>query len=220
MLELVRDLKLPLVRYPGGNFVSAYNWEDGIGPKAERPVRLDLAWRTRETNEVGTDEFARWCEAAGTEMMLAVNLGSRGLDAARAPPRILQSSGRHLLERPRASRTAIATPTTSSVWCLGNEMDGPWQVGHKTADEYGRLANETAKAMRAYDPNARARRLRLLAQPDADLSRSGKRPSSTSATTTSTTSRSTCISRTTRTITSISWRSRWSWTAISRRSAA
>src|SRR5437660_9657800 len=84
VIDLARELNVPIVRYPGGNFVSAYNWEDGVGPRAERPVRLDLAWRTRETNEIGTDEFARWCKAAGTEMMLAVNLGSRDLDAARA----------------------------------------------------------------------------------------------------------------------------------------
>ena len=82
VIDIVKKLRSPLVRYPGGNFVSAYNWEDGIGPREKRPVRLDLAWRTRESNEVGIDEFARWCEAAGTEMMLAVNLGTRGHDAA------------------------------------------------------------------------------------------------------------------------------------------
>jgi alpha-N-arabinofuranosidase len=83
VIELVRELNVPVTRYPGGNFVSAYNWEDGVGPKESRPVRLDYAWRTKETNEVGIDEFAAWCEAAGTELMLAVNLGSRDLDAAR-----------------------------------------------------------------------------------------------------------------------------------------
>src|SRR3954466_7182551 len=83
VLELTRELGPTIIRYPGGNFLSGYNWEDGVGPKDQRPVRLDYAWRTRETNEVGTDEFAAWCEAAGTELMLAVNLGSRGLDEAR-----------------------------------------------------------------------------------------------------------------------------------------
>jgi alpha-L-arabinofuranosidase len=150
VLELVRDLNPPLVRYPGGNFVSAYRWEDGIGPQDQRPVRLDLAWRTREPNQIGTDEFGRWCEAAGTEMMLAVNLGSRGLDDAR-----------NLLEycnHPEGtywSDLRVANghkdPYGVRLWCLGNEMDGPWQVGHKTAHEYGRIAHETAKAMRKYD---------------------------------------------------------------------
>ena len=84
VLELVRALKIPAIRYPGGNFVSAYNWEDGIGPKEKRPVRLDLAWRSKETNQVGINEFAKWAKKADIEMMLAVNLGSRSLDAARA----------------------------------------------------------------------------------------------------------------------------------------
>ncbi|MCG5477648.1 MAG: alpha-N-arabinofuranosidase, partial [Ensifer alkalisoli] len=83
VIDLVRKLKVPIVRYPGGNFVSAYNWEDGIGPKESRPVRLDLAWHTSESNQVGIHEFAEWCAAVDTEMMLAVNLGSRGLDEAR-----------------------------------------------------------------------------------------------------------------------------------------
>jgi len=82
-IALVKDLKIPVVRWPGGNYVSGYNWEDGIGAKEQRPRRLELAWRTIETNEFGTDEFMDWCHAAGTEPMMAVNLGSRGLDAAR-----------------------------------------------------------------------------------------------------------------------------------------
>jgi alpha-N-arabinofuranosidase len=150
VLGLVRDLKLPLVRYPGGNFVSAYNWEDGIGPRDSRPVRLDYAWRTRETNAIGTDEFADWCKAAGTEMMLAVNLGSRDLDAARALLEYCNHpSGTYWSDL--RIKNGHREPHNVRVWCLGNEMDGPWQVGHKTAYEYGRIANETAKAMRAYD---------------------------------------------------------------------
>ena len=149
-LELVRDLNLPLVRYPGGNFVSAYNWEDGVGPREERPVRLDYAWRTRETNEVGTDEFGRWCELAGTEMMLAVNLGSRDLDAARSLLEYCNHpSGTYWSDL--RIKNGRKKPHNVRVWCLGNEMDGPWQVGHKTPYEYGRIANETAKAMRQYD---------------------------------------------------------------------
>jgi len=149
-MELVRDLNLPLVRYPGGNFVSAYNWEDGIGPREERPVRLDYAWRTRETNEIGTDEFGRWCDLTGTEMMLAVNLGSRDLDAARSLLEYCNHpSGTYWSDL--RIKNGRKKPYDVRVWCLGNEMDGPWQVGHKTPYEYGRIANETAKAMRQYD---------------------------------------------------------------------
>lgn len=151
VLELVRDLEAPLVRYPGGNFVSNYDWLDGVGPREERPVRLDYAWKTTETNEVGTNEFIRWCRKAGTEPMLAVNLGSKGFSEALA-----------LLEycnHPRGSywsdlrrRHGAEEPHDVRVWCLGNEMDGPWQMNHRTAHEYGRLANEVGRAMKVFDP--------------------------------------------------------------------
>ncbi|MAM62950.1 alpha-N-arabinofuranosidase [Maritimibacter sp. UBA3975] len=150
VLDLVRELDVPVVRYPGGNFVSAYNWEDGIGPKEGRPVRLDLAWHTSESNEVGIHEFADWAEAAGTEMMLAVNLGSRGLDEARAFVEYVNHPGGTYWSDLRRENGREA-PWGVKMWCLGNEMDGPWQIGQKTADEYGRIAFETAKALRAYD---------------------------------------------------------------------
>jgi alpha-N-arabinofuranosidase len=152
VIDLVRALRLPLVRYPGGNFVSAYNWEDGIGPVADRPVRLDLAWHTSESNRVGVHEFAAWCKSVGTEMMLAINLGSRGLDEAR--------NFVEYVNGPRGSywgdlrgRNGQVEPFGCKTWCLGNEMDGPWQIGQKTAHEYGRVASETAKALRAFDPS-------------------------------------------------------------------
>lgn len=148
--QLVRDLNIPLVRYPGGNFVSAYNWEDGIGPREERPVRLDLAWHTSESNAVGVHEFADWCRTVGTEMMLAINLGSRGLDEARNFVEYVNGpTGSYWGDLRK--KNGQADPFGVKYWCLGNEMDGPWQVGHKTADEYGRLANETAKTLRAFD---------------------------------------------------------------------
>ena len=150
VLELVRGLDTPVCRYPGGNFVSAYNWEDGIGPKSERPSRLDLAWRTTESNQVGIHEFAEWAEAAGTEMMLAVNLGSRDLDAARNFVEYVNHPGGTYWSDLRR-KNGQAEPWNVRMWCLGNEMDGPWQVGHKSAAEYGHLANETAKALRAFD---------------------------------------------------------------------
>jgi len=148
--QLVRELNVPLVRYPGGNFVSAYNWEDGIGPREQRPTRLDLAWHTSESNAVGVHEFADWCKTVGTEMMLAVNLGSRGLDEARNFVEYVNGpTGSYWGDlRKKNGRTE---PFGVKYWCLGNEMDGPWQIGHKTAEEYGRLANETAKALRAFD---------------------------------------------------------------------
>jgi len=155
VLELVRDLQIPAIRYPGGNFVSAYRWEDGIGPKNERPVRLDLAWRSRETNQVGINEFAQWSEMAGIEMMLAVNLGSRGLDEARNFAEYVNFPGGTHWSDLRRSHGA-EDPYNVKMWCLGNEMDGPWQIGHKEAKEYGRLADETAKALKAFDSDIEA----------------------------------------------------------------
>jgi alpha-L-arabinofuranosidase len=150
VLDLVRGLKIPAIRYPGGNFVSAYNWEDGIGPKEDRPVRLDLAWRSKETNQVGINEFGRWAELAGIEMMLAVNLGSRGLNEARNfMEYVTHPSGSAWSDLRRSH--GVEAPWKVKMWCLGNEMDGPWQVGHKEAKEYGRLADETAKALRGLD---------------------------------------------------------------------
>ena len=149
--RLVRDLGVPIVRYPGGNFVSGYNWEDGIGPRDQRPTRLDGAWRSIESNQVGTDEFQQWANSVGTESMMAVNLGTRGVDAARALVEYCNHpSGTAHSDRRRAN--GAPDPYGIKVWCLGNEMDGPWQIGHKTAYEYGRLAKETAKAMRLVDP--------------------------------------------------------------------
>lgn len=151
VLELVRALRVPVVRYPGGNFVSGYNWEDGIGPKSERPTRLDLAWSVSDDNAVGLHEFAKWLEKAGAEMMYAVNLGTRGADAARNVLEYCNHEKGSLYSDLRI-KNGRKEPFNFKLWCLGNEMDGPWQIGHKTASEYGRLANETAKIMRLTDP--------------------------------------------------------------------
>jgi alpha-L-arabinofuranosidase len=150
VLELVRDLGVTIVRYPGGNFVSGYDWEDGIGPRDVRPRRLELAWRSIETNQVGTDEFLAWTDRAGAEPMLAVNMGTRGLDAARRLVEYCNApGGTEWADRRRAN--GQADPYGVRVWCIGNEMDGPWQIGHKDAVTYGKLANETGKAMRLVD---------------------------------------------------------------------
>ncbi len=148
--KLVKDLNIPVVRYPGGNFVSAYNWEDGIGPRDKRPTRLDLAWHTSESNAVGVHEFADWCATVGTEMMLAVNLGSRGVDEARNFLEYVNHPGGSYWSDLRI-RNGRRDPWNVRMWCLGNEMDGPWQVGHKDAAEYGKLAANTARAMRMFD---------------------------------------------------------------------
>ena len=149
--ELVRDLGVPILRYPGGNFVSGYNWEDGVGPVEQRPTRLDLAWRSIETNAVGLDEFQSWAGGLGIDTMLAINLGTRGVDAARNLVEYANHPGGTYWSDLRRAN-GVPNPYGISVWCLGNEMDGPWQIGHKTAAEYGRLAREAAKAMRLVDP--------------------------------------------------------------------
>ena len=150
--ELVRELGVPVIRYPGGNFVSGYSWEDGIGPVEERPTRLDLAWRSIEPNAVGTDEFCAWTRRVGSDPMLAVNLGTRGPEAAAQLVEYCNHPGGTYWSDARI-KNGTAEPHDVRVWCLGNEMDGDWQIGHKTAGEYGRIAAETAKAMRLVDPS-------------------------------------------------------------------
>src|ERR1044072_5750369 len=141
VLSLVKDLKLPLVRYPGGNFVSNYDWQDGIGPREKRPHRLDLGWKKPKTNEIDTDEFVRWCRKAGTAPMLAVNLGTKGFNEALAMLEYCNHpGGSHWSDLRR--KHGSAEPHNVRVWCLGNEMDGPWQMNHRTAYEYGRVATE------------------------------------------------------------------------------
>ena len=152
VLDLVRELGVPFVRYPGGNFLSGYNWEDGVGPVEDRPTRLDLAWRTTEPNLIGTNEFAEWAKRAGAEVNLAVNLGTRGVDAARNLIEYCNRPGGGYWSDLRRSH-GVADPHKIKTWCLGNEMDGPWQIGQKTAGEYGRLASQTAHAMRLVDPS-------------------------------------------------------------------
>lgn len=152
VIEMIRRIDVPVIRYPGGNFVSGYNWEDGIGPVDQRPTRLELAWRVLETNAFGTDEFCDWAKMTGAEVMMAVNLGTRGVDAARNLVEYTNHPGGSFYSDLR-KKYGHADPHNVKLWCLGNEMDGPWQIGHKTADEYGRLALESAKAMRLVDPD-------------------------------------------------------------------
>jgi alpha-L-arabinofuranosidase len=151
VLELVQELGPTLVRYPGGNFVSGYRWEDGVGPVSERPTRLDLAWRSIEPNAFGLHEFMSWAAQAEVEPMLAVNLGTRGVQEAADLVEYANHPGGSLLSD-RRIKNGAADPFDVKLWCLGNEMDGPWQVGQKNAADYGKLAAEAAKAMRLVDP--------------------------------------------------------------------
>ena len=150
VLELTRELGPTIVRYPGGNFLSGYNWEDGVGPVEQRPARLDLAWGSTETNEFGTNEFMDWCRKAELEPMLAVNLGTRGPDEARRLVEYCNHPGGSYYSDLRRAH-GYEKPHDVRFWCLGNEMDGPWQICRKTAAEYGRIAQETGKVMRWVD---------------------------------------------------------------------
>ena len=152
VIDKVRELGVPVVRYPGGNFVSGFNWEDSVGPRDQRPKRLDLAWMTTETNEVGLHEFCEWAKKANTEVMYAVNLGTRGADAARNVVEYCNHPSGSYWSDLRIKNGA-KKPFGIKLWCLGNEMDGSWQMGQKTAYEYGRVANEAAKVMKWVDPS-------------------------------------------------------------------
>lgn len=152
VIELVRELGVSTIRYPGGNFVSGYRWEDGVGPREERPRRLDLAWHSTETNEIGLDEFASWMKKVDGELMYAVNLGTRGVLEALD---VLEYANLRAGTRLSDQRVAHGHPEPHDIrmWCLGNEMDGPWQLGYSTAENYARLAATTARAMRQFDPD-------------------------------------------------------------------
>jgi alpha-L-arabinofuranosidase len=152
VLDIVKSLRVPIVRYPGGNFVSGYNWEDGVGPKHLRPKKLELAWASVESNEVGTNEFADWAAKAGTEVMMAVNLGTRGIDDARNLLEYCNHPSGTYWSDMRISH-GYKEPHRFKTWCLGNEMDGPWQIGHKSASDYGILARETGRVMKWVDPS-------------------------------------------------------------------
>ena len=150
VIDLVKELNVPIVRYPGGNFVSGYNWEDGIGPVQNRPKRLDLAWGTTEPNYVGLNEFMSWCKKANSDCMMAVNLGTRGAEEARNIVEYTNHKGGTYWSDLRKSH-GVAEPWNVKLWCLGNEMDGRWQMGAKTASDYGKLANEASKMMKWTD---------------------------------------------------------------------
>lgn len=151
-LALVKECQVPIIRYPGGNFVSGYQWEDGVGPKEKRPARTELAWNVIESNQFGLNEFADWSKKAGSDIMMAVNLGTRGIKEAKDLLEYCNFEGGTQMSDLRRAH-GYENPHNIKTWCLGNEMDGPWQIGHKTAEEYSRIANETAKVMKTLDPS-------------------------------------------------------------------
>ena len=151
VIELVKELGVTGIRYPGGNFVSGFEWRDSVGPKEDRPRRLSLAWRATETNQVGLHEFASWVEKVGGELMYAVNLGTADtMDALDVIEYANIAKGTRMSEQRIAN--GRTDPFGITMWYLGNEMDGPWQLGHSPAEDYAKKASRTAKALRQLDP--------------------------------------------------------------------
>ncbi|MDL1915647.1 alpha-N-arabinofuranosidase [Anaerolineae bacterium CFX4] len=150
VLAVLREMNYRSIRYPGGNFLSGYRWEDGVGPRDKRPVRRDLAWRSIETNQFGTDEFMAFCKQIGTAPMMGVNMGTGTIqDAANLVEYCNAPTGTKYADMRAAN--GHRDPYGVKYWCVGNEMDGPWQIGHLDAVEYGQKAREAAKMMRMQD---------------------------------------------------------------------
>jgi alpha-N-arabinofuranosidase len=152
LIGLIKELNVPVIRWPGGNFVSGYDWEDGIGPKDQRPAKLDIAWNRIETNQLGTDEYVKFCKLIGAENFVCINAGTGTLDDAR-----------HWVEYcnyPKGTyysdlriKYGNEQPFKVKYWALGNELDGPWQLGHKNKEDYVKFAIEAAKLMQLVDRN-------------------------------------------------------------------
>ncbi len=150
VLQEIRQLGVPIIRYPGGNFVSGYNWLDGVGPKQDRPRVLDKAWNSMNSNQFGTNEFMAWCKAAGTQPLMGLNLGTGTAEQAAALVEYCNvDKGTKWSDLRR--KHGFSEPYNVKNWCIGNEMDGPWQIGHITATEYGIRAQDTARQMRYVD---------------------------------------------------------------------
>jgi alpha-N-arabinofuranosidase len=168
VVALVKALKPPLIRYPGGNFVSGYHWEEGIGPKDRRPAHEDKAWHALDPNQVGTDEFMAFCKAVGAEPFLVVNDGSgtpeeaaRWVAYCNDPPETAQGSRRAANGHPE--------PYNVKLWGLGNEVWGDWQIGHTDADGYVARIKPFIAAMRAADPEIKLVAVGLDMQPGDSL---------------------------------------------------
>ncbi len=150
----VRDLGVPLIRYPGGNFVSGYNWLNGVGPKDQRPTVLERAWNSIETNQFGTNEFMEWCKLVQAEPLLGFNLGTGSAEMAAALVEYCNiEKGTKWSDLRR--QHGYPQPHNVKYFCMGNEMDGPWQMGHMTSREYGRKARDSARQIRVVDPSTK-----------------------------------------------------------------
>jgi len=152
VLEAARGLRPPILRWPGGNFASGYHWLDGVGPRERRPARPELAWRTVESNQFGTNEFIEYCRALATEPYLCANLGSGTLDEAAAWVEYCNREPGTGYANLRAEH-GYARPHKVVYWGLGNEMYGDWQIGHKSATDYAKFARQCAQVMRGMDPD-------------------------------------------------------------------
>jgi len=153
-IQVIRELKIPVIRWPGGNYVSGYNWEDGIGPKEQRPARKDLAWNQIETNQMGTDEYVKLCNLIGAENFICINAGTGTLDDARHWVEYCNvEKGTYYSDLRR--KYGNEKPFNVKYWALGNEIDGPWQMGQKNAEDYVKFALEAGKLIRLVDKNVR-----------------------------------------------------------------
>ncbi|MBN2523433.1 MAG: alpha-N-arabinofuranosidase [Bacteroidales bacterium] len=152
-VEAAKELGLTNMRWPGGNYVSNYNWQDGIGPKQQRPVRKELVWGFNETNQVGTDEWVQLNKAIGSENVVCINMGTGTIDDARYWVEYCNGEkGTYYADL--RSKYGHPEPFDIKYWCLGNEVDGsPWIMGYKNAEDYCKLAKEIAKAMKKTDPD-------------------------------------------------------------------
>ena len=152
VLEQIQRLRLPAIRYPGGNFTCSYNWEDTIGPASQRPARLELAWRQIEPNTFGIPEFMKWVKKTGADPIFAVNMGTRDIkDAAEIVEYFNIEKGTYFSDLRRSH--GQEEPYGVKMWCVGNENDGPWQIARRRPDDYGWVVAESAKAMKRVDPS-------------------------------------------------------------------
>ncbi|MDH6311990.1 alpha-N-arabinofuranosidase [Parabacteroides sp. PFB2-10] len=163
VMQAVKDLKVPLTRYPGGNFVSNYHWLDAVGP--ERVPRMDYAWQRLETNKFGTNEFVTWAKKVGTEPYFAVNLGTGTIEEAQWWVEYCNADGGSYYSELR-KKHGYPEPHNIKYWGLGNEMDGPWQMGHLNAEDYVKKAREAAKLMKMVSPD-----IKLIAAGSSHYSR-------------------------------------------------
>jgi len=152
VIEALSRLRIPIVRYPGGNFVSGYRWMDGIGPREERPPRVDAAWNAVESNQFGTNEFIDFCRKIGTEPYIVVNCGDGDMREARDWVEYCNGTQDTALVRLR-QKHGYEAPHAVKYWGIGNEVDGHWQIGYKTPEEYARAYLEFAKVMKWADPS-------------------------------------------------------------------